>query len=46
MRRAYTHAAEFWNERCEMMQVWANQLDEWRRDGTLARSSETCRSVD
>jgi integrase len=27
VRRAYMHAAEFWNERVEMMQVWANHLD-------------------
>jgi integrase len=30
VRRAYTHAAEFWKERCEMMQVWADYLDELR----------------
>jgi len=24
VRRAYVHAAEFWNERVEMMQVWAD----------------------
>jgi integrase len=30
VRRAYTHAAEFWTERCEMMQAWADQLDQWR----------------
>ena len=30
VRRAYTHAAEFWPERREMMQVWADQLDQWR----------------
>ena len=28
MRRAYTHAAEFWGERREMMQVWADYLDD------------------
>jgi integrase len=27
VRRAYMHAAEFWNERVEMMQVWADYLD-------------------
>jgi hypothetical protein len=26
VRRAYTHAAEYWPERCEMMQVWADYL--------------------
>jgi integrase len=30
VRRAYTHAAEYWPERCEMMQVWADHLDTWR----------------
>lgn len=30
VRRAYTHAAEYWDERREMMQVWADQLDQWR----------------
>jgi integrase len=33
VRRAYTHAAEYWSERCEMMQVWADQLDLWREGG-------------
>jgi integrase len=30
VRRAYMHAAEFWGERVEMMQVWADYLDELR----------------
>ena len=30
VRRAYTHAAEYWDERREMMQAWADQLDQWR----------------
>lgn len=30
VRRAYTHAAEFWGERVEMMQVWADYLDSLR----------------
>jgi integrase len=30
VRRAYTHAAEYWKERCEMMQVWADYLDQLR----------------
>ena len=30
VRRAYTHAAEYWKERCEMMQVWADHLDQLR----------------
>jgi integrase len=28
VRWAYMHAAEFWNERVEMMQVWADYLDQ------------------
>ncbi len=32
VRRAYTHAAEYWDERVKMMQVWADYLDElWRQ---------------
>lgn len=34
VRHAYTHAAEYWDERREMMQVWADQLDQWR-DGAV-----------
>lgn len=34
VRRAYTHAAEYWAERCQMMQVWADQLESWR-DGAI-----------
>ena len=30
VRRAYMHAAEFWSERIEMMQVWADYLDHLR----------------
>jgi integrase-like protein len=30
VRRAYMHAAEFWIERVEMMQVWADHLDQLR----------------
>ena len=30
VRWAYMHAAEFWNERVEMMQVWADYLDQLR----------------
>jgi integrase len=30
VRRAYMHAAEFWSERVEMMQVWADHLDQLR----------------
>jgi integrase len=35
VRRAYMHAAEFWSERVEMMQVWADYLDQLRH-GSLA----------
>lgn len=30
VRNAYMHAAEFWNERVEMMQAWADYLDQLR----------------
>jgi integrase len=30
VRRAYMHAAEFWSERIEMMQAWAEYLDQLR----------------
>jgi len=30
VRRAYMHAAEFWSERIEMMQVWADYLGQLR----------------
>jgi hypothetical protein len=30
VRRAYMHAAEFWDERVQMMQVWADYLDQLR----------------
>jgi integrase len=39
VRRAYTHAAEYWAERCEMMQVWADQLDQWREGARLSPPS-------
>lgn len=31
IRRAYTHGAEYWDERVRMMQVWADYLDELRK---------------
>jgi integrase len=37
VRRAYTHAAEFWMDRVQMMQVWANYLDELREHGKVVR---------
>ncbi|MES1199813.1 MAG: integrase arm-type DNA-binding domain-containing protein [Pseudomonadota bacterium] len=30
VRRAYTHAAEFWSERIRMMSAWADYLDQLR----------------
>jgi integrase len=35
VRRAYMHAAEYWAERREMMQIWADQLDLWREGGKV-----------
>jgi integrase len=38
VRRAYIHAAQFWPERVEMMQVWADYLDSLRDRGRSALS--------
>jgi integrase len=35
VRRAYLHAAEFWNERVAMMQAWSDYLDNFRENGTV-----------
>ena len=35
VRRAYTHATEYWAERVEMMQAWSDSLDELRQGGTV-----------
>jgi integrase len=35
VRGAYTHAAEFWQERIKMMRWWANHLDELRERGRV-----------
>jgi integrase len=35
VRRAYTHGAEFWTERVQMMQEWADYLDGLREGGKL-----------
>jgi integrase len=40
VRRAYTHAAEFWVERREMMQVWADQLDQWREGAKIVAGQD------
>jgi len=37
VRWAYMHAAEFWNERVEMMQVWADYLDQLRHGSPADR---------
>ena len=41
VRRAYTHRAEYWLERVEMMQAWANYLDELRADGKVVSLSKS-----
>jgi integrase len=35
VRRAYTHSAEFWQERVRMMKWWADYLDELRERGRV-----------
>jgi integrase len=35
VRRAYTHGADFWNERVQMVQVWADYLDQLRDGGKV-----------
>ena len=35
VRRAYTHSAEYWQERVAMMQAWADYLDTLRADGQV-----------
>ena len=35
VRRAYTHGADFWNERVQMMQAWADYLDQLREGGKV-----------
>ena len=35
VRWAYMHAAEFWNERVEMMQVWGDYLDQLRHGSSV-----------
>jgi integrase len=35
VRRAYTHGADYWAERVEMMQAWSNYLDELRKGGKV-----------
>jgi integrase len=35
VRRAYTHSAEYWLERVQMMQAWADYLDQLRDGGKV-----------
>jgi integrase len=35
VRRAYTHGAEFWTERVQMMQAWADYLDALKDGGKV-----------
>ena len=41
VRRAYMHAAEFWNERVQMMQAWADYLEKIRYGTSDNRSVRT-----
>jgi integrase len=45
VRRAYTHAAEYWDERCEMMQAWADQLDQWRDGAAIIQGRFSSRQT-
>ena len=40
VRRAYTHGADFWNERMQMMQAWADYLDQLRDGGKVVPLSK------
>jgi integrase len=37
IRGAYTHAAEFWQERVRMMRWWANELDRLKEHGRVVK---------
>jgi integrase len=37
VRRAYTHAAEFWQERVKMMRWWADELDRLKELGRVVK---------
>ena len=39
VRRAYTSAVEYWPERVEMMQVWADYLDELRERAPIRNAA-------
>jgi hypothetical protein len=38
VRRAYNRA-DFWEERCELMQCWADRCDELRADMPASRAA-------
>jgi integrase len=40
VRRAYTHGADFWNERVQMMQAWADYLDGLKEGGKVVPLSK------
>ena len=44
VRNAYMHAAEFWSERVEMMQVWADYLDQLRFGAAIIQMSAARRN--
>jgi integrase len=44
VRRAYTHGAEFWSERVQMMQAWSDYLDGLRAGGTVVPFARTAES--
>jgi integrase len=46
VRRAYTHAAEYWSERVQMMQAWANYLDGLRDGGKVVPLRSKARRTD
>jgi integrase len=35
VRRAYTHGADYWSERVQMMQAWADYLDDLKEGGKV-----------
>lgn len=41
VRRAYTHAAEYWDERRNMMQAWADYLDSLKAPATVVPLART-----
>jgi integrase len=41
VRRAYTHATEYWSERTDMMQQWSDYLDRLRNGGEIVPFGRT-----